>query len=374
MTAEQVRVTGDGIMNYGHGGDIWTAAESAGFSAEDILDFSANINPLGPPPGLLGYLTEKITEITRYPDPAARGFCSAVKKAYRLNGIVVPGNGAGELIYLLMHAVSPGPVLFPVPSFLLYEKAAAAAGCKIFSHMTYEDRQFRLDTTSFCDEIRQSRPKLVILCNPNNPTGTLLGRDEILDIARATRQAGGLVLVDEAFLEFCPDHAERTLLPFAGCDNIAVLCSLTKMFAIPGLRLGFLTGPAPLVRRIHALRDPWSVNSLAQRAGEYVLADRNFAEATAGEVSRLAKLFAGELAQMPQLYVYPPAANYIFIRSGALNADELQSALLKKKFMIRNCGNYRGLDNRYFRLAVRSQVDNEKLLSAMRRIRGGREK
>ncbi|MDW7684112.1 MAG: threonine-phosphate decarboxylase CobD [Bacillota bacterium] len=352
---------------FGHGGDIRTAAACSGITETEILDFSANINPCGPPSGLLAHLAAALPEIAAYPDPACGKLVEAICKRYNPQGAVVPGNGAGELIYLLMRAAPAGPVLFPVPTFTLYEKAAQAADREILCHKLLQENGFMPNIPSLCEDIRRIRPALTFICNPNNPTGTLLEREQVLEVARVCAGVGGMLVVDEAFLEFCPDWEKRTLLRTKE-ENILVLCSLTKLYAIPGLRLGFVTGPQAVVSALLRLRDPWSVNTLAQRAGEYVLRDHYFARRSAGKVAALRVALAGELAKIPGLLVYPPSVNYIFLESTDIPSDILQQKMLREKILIRDCGNYSGLDSRFFRVAVRNTRENNYLVGALRSV------
>lgn len=352
---------------YGHGGDIRTAAAVCGAEAENILDFSANLNPLGPPAGLLEYLAAKLPLVAAYPDPACRGLLEAIGGLYRPAGTVVAGNGAGELIYLLPRAVPPGPVLLPVPSFILYEKAARAAGRQIIYHVSAGAGNFAPDIRALTAKIRRYKPALTMVCNPNNPTGTLMDRRDVLRLAEACAPAGGYLAVDEAFLEFVPDWSERTVLR-ERAENIIVLCSLTKMYAMAGLRLGFMAAPSGVADFIKELRDPWSVNTLAQLAGEFVLRSRDFASESAGATAHLAAHLAAALAAIPALRVYKPAANYILLESRTLAAKDVQERLLRAGILIRDCGNYRGLDRYFFRVAVRGAADNERLAAEMKKV------
>jgi threonine-phosphate decarboxylase len=344
-----------------HGGDIISAACFAGLAAEKILDFSSSINPLGPPPGLYDFLAENLPVITRYPDPLARQLCVAIEAHYRPYADFVPGNGAAELIFLLLRALSPRTVLLPAPTFSLYERAAMSVGSPIIFHQLTAKSGFCLEHSRFCADIRKRCPELVFLCNPNNPTGELLEREQLLAIAKEVNAVGGLLVVDEAFLEFREDYRCRTLLSSSGPGNVVVLCSLTKMFAIPGLRLGFMAGPPQVINAVRAARDPWSVNALAQLAGEYVLAQKGFTEKSAAAVSVLGKALSASLSSLPWLTVYQPTVNYLFLESSAATSQELQRKLLSSGILIRDCSNFRGLDSRHLRIAVRTAEENETL-------------
>ncbi|MBT9173397.1 MAG: Threonine-phosphate decarboxylase [Syntrophomonadaceae bacterium] len=348
-----------------HGGDIISAACFAGLAPDMILDFSSSINPLGPPPGLYDFLEQNLPAITRYPDPLARRLCAAIKAHYRPDADFVPGNGAAELIFLLLRALSPRTVLLPAPTFSLYERAAQSAGSRLIFHQLTAESRFRLEHSRFCTAVREWRPELVFLCHPNNPTGELLEREQLLAIAKEVNAVGGLLVVDEAFLEFREDYRRRTLLAAASPDNVVVLCSLTKMFAIPGLRLGFMAGPPQVINAVRAVRDPWSVNALAQLAGEFVLAQEGFVEKSAAAVSVLGKALFESLSCLPWLTVYQPTVNYLFLESSAAASQELQRKLLSSGILIRDCSNFRGLDSRHLRVAVRTAAENARLAEAL---------
>ncbi|MBS3983190.1 MAG: threonine-phosphate decarboxylase [Dethiobacter sp.] len=354
---------------FGHGGDLQTAAEQAGLTAEELLDFSASINPLGPPAGLYDFLRAQLPKLTAYPDPACRKLVSAISSRYQLKHSLVVGNGAGELIYLVMRSLPAGKVLIPVPTFALYEQGAQAASRKASYYFLQECDNFELNVPAFCDAVSRVRPALTVLCNPNNPTGTLLSREEILTVAATCAEHGGYLLLDEAFLEFCPDWPYRSMLVNTP-PNVLVLCSMTKMYAIPGLRLGFLAAPAEIADATKQLHDPWSVNTLAQLAGEYVLGNHDFIRYTAEQVSRLAQKLACQLNSFSQLRVWPPTVNYLFLEVLAMPSFMLQQQLLAEKILVRDCGNFHGLSPRYIRVAVRTEAENEALVAALKRIFG----
>jgi threonine-phosphate decarboxylase len=348
-----------------HGGDIISAACLAGLAPEKILDFSSSINPLGPPPGLYDFLEENLPVITRYPDPLARRLCDAIEAHYRPYADFVPGNGAAELIFLLLRALSPRTVLLLAPTFSLYERAALSVGSRLIYHHLMTENRFNLEHSRFCAAVREWRPELVFLCHPNNPTGELLEKEQLQAIANEVSAVGGLLAVDEAFLEFRQDYRRRTLLSSSGPGNVVVLCSLTKMFAIPGLRLGFMAGPPQVINAVRAMRDPWSVNALAQLAGEFVLAQEGFTEKSAAAVSDLGKALFESLSCLPGLTVYQPTVNYLFLESSTATSQDLQRKLLSSGILIRDCSNFRGLDSRHLRIAVRTAAENLRLIEAL---------
>ncbi|MCR3922402.1 MAG: threonine-phosphate decarboxylase CobD [Firmicutes bacterium] len=353
---------------FGHGGDLQTAAQAYGFDPEEIIDFSANINPLGQPPGLLAYVANNLDAVSTYPDPACRKLCATIKRRYQPRHSIIVGNGAGELIYLLMRTLPDGPVLLAAPTFTLYEKAANAAGRAARYHQLQHAAHFALQIDDFCSQIVRERPALVMLCNPNNPTGAGATRADVLTVSEACAQVGAYLIVDEAFLEFHPQWHSRTLLTEAP-DNVLVLCSMTKMYAIPGLRLGFLAAPDAVCAAMQNLKDPWSVNALAQLAGEFVLRDEHFINQTVETITQLAHDFYTALQAIPSIRPYRPTANYIFIESATTPSQVLQHQLMAQKILVRDCGSYAGLEKRYVRVAVRSHAHNAALIDALNTLK-----
>ncbi len=267
----------------------------------------------------------------------------------------------------MMRALPAGKVLIPAPMFALYEQGAQAVSRKVRHYFLQQCDNFALNIPAFCAAVSQVRPILTVLCNPNNPTGTLLSREDILTVATACAEHGGYLLLDEAFLEFCPDWQYRSMLTNTP-PNVLVLYSFTKMYAIPGLRLGFLAAPAEMSDSIKKLRDPWSVNTLAQLAGEYVLRNHDYICHTVELVSRLAQKLACQLSSFSEVRVWPQTVNYLFLESLAMPSFMLQKQLLAEKILVRDCGNFHGLSPRFIRVAVRTEGENEALVAAFKRI------
>ncbi len=362
------------IERHGHGGDIWTAAESFGGDPAALLDFSANINPLAPPPGLLAMLAASVGEIVRYPDPACRKL--RVKLGERLGTSVdhiLIGNGGAECISLALAALRPRRVGLIHPCFSEYTRSAMQAGCEIVPLFSTAEREFLPTLKELFALVEQV--DFLFVGHPNNPTGNHLTIEELAEVARLCAERGVILGVDEAFLDFLPEADELTLLPrLSQYPTVLLFRSLTKMFGIPGLRLGYAIGAPALIARMAARQSAWSVNALAQLAGEWLLDADAFVRDSQAFVAREREWLAGELAALPGVRVCRGKANYLLLHVSGVTGYDLQAALAKRHMLIRNCAMYPGLGDGYVRVAVKTRDDNRRLLAgladALAKLRG----
>jgi threonine-phosphate decarboxylase len=372
-----------------HGGRIWEAARKLEVDPHHILDFSANLNPLGPPPGVMALLHERLADIAHYPEPRGGAF----KRELALHLGISPdnlmvGNGAVELIYCFCRAVAPRHALIPAPTFSEYARAVSASGGEVH-HFPLEPPEFRLPADGLAAALRHRRYDLAVLCNPNNPTGTLATPDELTPIVEAAARAGTWLLVDESFLGFLPrpeQHSVRGLVRSWNGSRLVVLDSFTKLYCLPGLRLGYLTGPAPLISRMEEGRDPWSVNVLAQIAGTACLREREYLERTRRLLPDLRRALANALSAIPGLRVSPSAANFLLLRcespvpragptaadpreTTAAPRDTLAARLARRLILVRDCSDFAGLEaGGYLRVAVRLPAENDRLVRALQEV------
>jgi len=353
------------IEKHGHGGDIWTAAESFGGKPDQFLDFSANINPLGPPKALIPLLTEALPEITRYPDPVCRRLRQKLGSTYSLpEEFFLIGNGAAECIQLAVSALQPKRVGLLYPCFSEYEAAAKKAGCDIVPFFTCKSDQFLPQTEHLLAFLPQI--DFLFIGHPNNPTGNHLRLEDLRAVAEACREAGVTLGVDEAFLDFLPHGEEESLLPeIERFPNLILFRSMTKMFAIPGLRLGFVIAHPKLVARMASLQIPWSVNHLAQKAGEWLVDEKEFVLATQSFVQQEREILIQHLQGIPGLTIFPSRTNYLLLHTAGCPVEDLQRELAQQGILIRNCTMYPGLGEGYFRIAVRSRQENERMWTAL---------
>jgi len=212
---------------------------------------------------------------------------------------------------------------------------------------------------------------LLFLCNPNNPTGTLWEREKLEEIINAAQRLGKFVILDEAFMEFVEEEKNYSILfGHNSYDNIFILRSMTKFFAIPGLRLGWGAGTPDIIKKMELAKDPWNVNILAQIAGKEALSDKSYIIRTKELIKREKEYLYRELQKIPGLRPYQPAVNYIFVEITDITLDSgtLREKLSRKGFLIRDCGNYPNLTSRFFRLAVRKREENSLLIKTLKEI------
>lgn len=348
-------------MIFGHGGDIRTLAHRAGCRPDELLDFSANVNPLGPPDGLRQAVSRSLGDVVDYPDPNCTALRERIEDMFSISpDRVVCGNGSTELIFALPGVLGVKRAVMPAPCYVDYETAVKRAGVKADFILSGPETGFALDPEQLGKNL--SGKEMTIIGQPGNPSGTLCDPDMLLSIAGGHPDT--FFVVDEAFADFAEGYESlvRHDLP-----NLIVLRSMTKFYAIPGLRLGYAVASSEMAGRIRGALPPWSVGSLAQAAGIGVLEDRAYAEKTRKTVSRLRESLSRALSAFGGLTVFPSAANYLLVRldKKALTAPVLSRRLLSRHIAIRVCDNYRGLDDTYFRVAVRTEEENRRLLSAM---------
>jgi threonine-phosphate decarboxylase len=349
---------------FDHGGNVFAVARSLGVSPEDILDFSASINPLGPAPGVREALATAYDLLVHYPDSD----CTELREALALShGVksanICVANGSTQLIYLLPRLAPGKRALVIAPAFSEYARSLARDGWGVEQFILESADGFVLPLDRLEMNLRTGYD-ILILGNPGNPSGRLYPLSTVREIDRLCRLAGCFLVLDEAFMDFCEEGSAKHYATER--DGILVLRSMTKFYALPGMRLGYAIGNASIVTRLASLSEPWSVNTPAQAAGLASLADNGYTAATRELViSGRAHLFAG-LAAIPGLSPFPSAANYLLVEiAGGESSGELAGQLLAKFILIRACGNFAGLDNRFFRVAVRNREENDRLLAAL---------
>ena len=351
------------MQEFEHGGNVYLAQSPTG----SWLDFSANINPLGLAQSAQKAIAESIGSLIHYPDPEGRELKQAISVHYNVpEANICLGNGAAELFYVYFHTVRPKKVLIPVPSFSEYERSARGAGVEVKRLFLQEEKSFSLDLDGICQEMADCNT--VLLGNPNNPTGELLKRDFVTEVVKEAKKRNIDVLVDESFLDFRQDRLEYSVLNLVNeFDNLLVVSSLTKFYAIPGLRLGFGAASQELVHQLDFNKDPWNVNLLAQKAGVAVLADKAYQNESRNLLKDEIKWLYNRLLDIPGLTVYEPRVNFILLNltKCGITSRELSKAMRDKGILIRDCSNYPGLDENYVRVAVRNREENVKLVKAL---------
>lgn len=343
----------------GHGGDLVRAARQWKQDGGDLLDFSSNINPLGPPEGLLEHLCESLPDIVNYPSPQARELREKI--ALFLNvpeEELLVGNGANELIHLLLLWQRPRQVLIPAPSFSEYERAAVLSGAAVERYSLLPGELF--DPVALGSMLKEG--DLLVICNPNNPTGVLYRRRDLLPLVEAAKDLGVKIMIDESFIPLT-GHPEESLRDLQS-ENLWVTLSLTKLWSLPGLRLGCLIGPAGEVQKLTRWGDPWRVNILAQKAGLFCLKQKKYLEKTLALIEKERNFLTGRLLETGCFRVFEGAANYLLVQGTdpAFKVADFQDCLARQGVLIRRADNFYKLDQTYFRIAVRKRDENQRLI------------
>jgi len=350
-----------------HGGNVRRLMERLALEREDVLDFSSNINPYGPPDGVMEAVRNAVERIGEYPEQQAESFVAAVAAALQVGAEhIVAGNGSIELIYLIAELSRRDKALLVIPSFTEYEVALRKAG----AHIAYKNALSAGEALHvLADASREA--DIALIGNPNNPCGYRIERSDMLRLI--DERGSCLWVIDEAFIDFLAGPPGASLVEDAiERENVVVLRSLTKMYGIAGLRLGYLVASPAIARRVIEMKYPWSVNTIALEAGIAALSAGGFVEMSVEALSAEAERLYRSLAGIAGLKPFAPSANYILIeiRSDMINptAPMLQEEMLKRGIAIRDCSSYTGLDERYFRVAVKRPEDNDRLLAALKEI------
>lgn len=343
-------------MQY-HGGDI--------YRNQIRLDFSVNTNPLGMPDSVREALHQAVEEAEHYPDIHAQELTKAVAERLRISEKrLVFGNGASELFHAVLHAVKPSKILIPVPSFLGYEEAAKAMDCEVIFYEMKKEEKFSL-TERILDTLDESI-SLVFLANPNNPVGNLVEPELIFKIAEKCRQCDIALVLDECFMELT--GKEMTHSFFYQLDefpNVVVVRAFTKLYAIPGVRLGYLICEQTLAEKIRLQLPEWNLSVFAQRAGVAAIKEQEYV-ARAVVCIQTQRLFLCEELKAAGCNVFDSDADYLLFYS----EKKLYELFLQRGILIRDCSNFRGLQRGYYRIAVKSEEQNQIFADVLRDIHG----
>lgn len=340
-----------------HGGNIG--------QLRDILDFSANINPLGAPESVKRAIAESIDCAEKYPDPYCAEFRGklAVHENISAENIVC-GNGADDLIFRIIHAFKPKKAMVCAPTFTEYSRALAEVGCEVLEHILAESRDFELgeDILPKLD----SSLDMCFICTPNNPSGRLAAPEILANIAEKCRDNNVILVCDECFMGFVEDSESYSLRQFLN-ENCIILKAFTKLFAMAGIRLGYaVCGSLHIAEMIQQSGQFWSVSALAQTAGIAALDETDYVRKTVRYITEERRFLAAELAKIG-VKVYSGTANFLLFKSRTGLAEEL----LSQGILIRDCTNFSGLTEGFYRVAVRTHEENIRLITALRRCLNG---
>ena len=349
----------------GHGGNVYAFARSRGISPEQVIDFSASINPLGWPRGVRMAYRRAVSRVAHYPEPNAETLTKALATYHDLDPqTVLVGNGSTHLIYLLARVLAPRRALVVAPSFSEHETALRQYGARV-DHFVLRPPSFAFSVERLKAVLARSYDVLV-LTNPNSPTGSLIPRLECERFVRCCHQAGTRMVIDETFVDWAEDESLKRQAEHS--SHVVVLRSLTKFFALPGLRAGYLIAQPRLVSRLREQIEPWSVNAIAQEVARACLQDTTFPRRSRAFMERERTWLSTRLMTIEGLRTFPSHANFLLVRitRPRVFAAEVARRLAEDNLLVRDCGNFVGLGKRFFRVAVRTRSENRRLLAALR--------
>lgn len=331
----------------------------------EFIDFSSNVNPLGFPSSITKIINKNRSLFSVYPDPNSSKLRDDLQKytGIKKNQIIV-GNGATEIIYnfskIFLHKDSK--VLIPIPTFGEYEVASRLSGSKITFFKT-------MNLNKSISEFQDLMPKTdcIFVCNPNNPTGMLISKNNLLKILEYAYNKSVFMFLDECFIELVPNSNESLIPYLKEFDNLFILRSLTKSFGLAGLRIGYGLGNKKIIDVLQRIKIPWNVNGLAQTAASEALSNTPHLNKTKKLIKNELKFLKDSISKINGFVCYDSSTNFILIKS-KMNSKKIQEKLITKKILIRNCSNFRGLDNKFIRVAVRTHKENVKLVRALEEI------
>ena len=330
-----------------------------------VIDFSSNVNPLGCHPGVKRYLKKQLDLISEYPDPnssdlrANLAWFTGVRKKQ-----IVVGNGATEIIYNFCKTFlnKKTPILIPIPTFSEYEVSAKLCECKI---SFFKTMNLSKNLQKFIMKI--PRNGCIFICNPNNPTGVLIKKKEMLKIISAAKKKSSLVFIDETFIELVPESNESLIKYIKNYENLFILRSLTKSFGLAGIRIGYGVSNSQIIDPLQKIKIPWNVSYMAQRAASAAICYHPFLEKTCKLIKKEKDFISSNLAKSKKFTCCDSSTNFILVKT-KIKSRLLQKKLQRKKILIRDCSTFRGLNQNYIRIAVKTRKENIKLLKALEAI------
>ena len=356
-------------MLRGHGGNSIDLARQLGCAPEEIIDMSSNINPLGPPPGLIRYIKNHIDAVGSFPEVDARSISERFADSCRIDPKrVLAGNGTTQIIYSIPQALGIRRALIVGPTYSDYADACHLHNVKTTFAFAEASKNFQTDIHQMKTQLDQV--DAVFICNPNNPTGALISPDELKSLSRSYPET--VFIIDESYLPFVPDGDALSLRKLDP-GNLMVLSSVSKIFAIPGLRIGFVISHAEIIKKFKRFLQPWSVNSLAQLAVRHLTTIKNdadtFIEKTQRYIRTERRRFFDAAKDFPDIQLFPSTTNFMLAELPYdLQAEDVINQLARDKILLRNCHNFQGLSSRYVRISLKTPEANQLMaekLSAM---------
>lgn len=350
-----------------HGGNTEEIARKYNLNLNKIIDFSANINPLGLNENIKNAMINSIDKVVKYPDITYFDLKNSIKEFENVNSEnIFLGNGAAEVIFDIVRALKPKRALLPAPTFSEYEEAILSVDGEIEYFYLKEENNFNLDNR-FIEAINENID-IIFICNPNNPTGVLTDNNFICKLLNKSLLSNTIVVIDESFLDFVKDNTDyssNTLLK--KYNNLIIVKSLTKFFAMPGARIGYgICCNNDIISKINKVRVPWSVNIIATEGIIQGLKEKDYINNSINYIENEKDYLYSALKNIDCIEVFKPSVNFIMFK--LLKDMDLKEELIKKNILIRSCDSYIGLNKSFYRVAVRNREENNKLIFELKDI------
>jgi len=352
-----------------HGANLYELSSQYGLSKEDFMDFSSNINPFGSSKLAKEYVVSNIDKISMYPDPEYIELKNSISNYCKCSiDNILLGSGATELISSFIETINPKKALLLSPAYSEYEKELSKIGCNITKYFSKKESDFIINVDKLIETINKDNYELIVICNPNNPTGFTFNKNEIEKILNNTNS---FVMVDETYIEFTNMSIYSSTSLVDNYKNLFVIRGTSKFFSTPGIRLGYgLISSNEIKSKMSTHFDLWNINIFASMMGEVMFNDNNFIEDTYSLMINERDYLLNELNKFKDLKIYNSQGNFILceIKSKLITSKELRESLIEKKIIIRDCSSFDGLDNYFFRVCILKPKENKLLLDSLKEI------
>ena len=350
-------------MKVNHGANLYDLSSQYGFSKEDIMDFSSNINPFGSSKLAKEYIVNNIDKVSVYPDPEYLELKTSISNYCNCSiDNILLGSGATELISSFIKTINPKKALILSPAYSEYEKELSKIECNITKYFSKKEYNFTINIDNLIEIINKNNYELIIICNPNNPTGFTFSKNEIEKILNNTNS---FVMVDETYIEFTNTSIYSSTSLVDKYDNLFVIRGTSKFFSTPGIRLGYgLISNYKVMYEMNSNLDLWNINIFASMMGEVMFNDNKFIENTYSLMTKERDYLVNELSKFTDLKIYNSQGNFILceIKSKSITAKEVREKLIHKRIIIRDCVSFDGLDEYFFRVCILKPEENKLLI------------
>lgn len=356
-------------MSINHGANLFDISKKLGFEKQELMDFSSNINPFGASSKAKDALIKNIDMVSIYPDPNYKNLKNSISNYCFCNeDNILLGSGATELISSFINIINPNNALLLSPAYSEYERELKKINCNISKYFHKKENDFKVDIDDLIDNIKNNDYNLIIICNPNNPTGFAFSKEEMKKILKSTN---AFIMVDETYIEFTDMNMYSSTPLVDEYNNLFVIRGTSKFFSTPGIRLGYgLISNNNVYEKIEQKLDLWNINIFATIMGEIMFKDNDYIEENINKIKYERDYLTKELKSIEDLKVFESKGNFILceIKSKKLNSKELYEKLIESKIVIRNATSFEGLDEYFFRVCTLKPEENKLLIKKLRDI------